>query len=141
MIPAMASAMPRAWGVVFAAFVWLSCWAGGALAQESAQAAPSPLLPDDVDNTPLRAQLPTTEIWHGDLDGMRKRRLIRILVPYSKTFYYIDSGGRQFGATYEKADVWQPKVVIDGRLMTGQNPASGAPLAEEIVAALNKDVA
>ena len=103
----MASAMPRTWGVVFAALMWLSCWAGGALAQESAQAAPSPLLPDDVDNTPLRAQLPTTEIWHGDLDGMRKRRLIRILVPYSKTFYYIDSGGRQFGATYDRGRAFE----------------------------------
>ena len=40
------------------------------------------------------------------------------------------------GAEYSSAAVWQEKVVVDGRLMTGQNPASGAPLAKEIVAAL-----
>ncbi|GAA3617103.1 hypothetical protein GCM10022419_123120 [Nonomuraea rosea] len=28
---------------------------------------------------------------------------------------------------------WQPKVVVDGRLATGQNPASAAPLAERVV--------
>ena len=40
------------------------------------------------------------------------------------------------GAEYSSAAVWQEKVIVDGRLMTGQNPASGAPLAKEIVAAL-----
>ena len=40
------------------------------------------------------------------------------------------------GAEYSSAAVWQEKVVVDGRLMTGQNPASGAPLAKEIVEAL-----
>lgn len=55
--------------------------------------------------------------------------------------FLLESALVEQGAIYEKADVWQPKVVVDGRLMTGQNPASGAPLAKEIVAALNKDVA
>src|SRR5262245_53708276 len=41
---------------------------------------------------------------------MRKRRLIRILVPYSKTFYYIDSGGRQFGATYDRGRAFEDWV-------------------------------
>ena len=30
--------------------------------------------------------------WTGDLDGMRKRRLIRVLVVYNKTNYFIDKG-------------------------------------------------
>ncbi len=38
--------------------------------------------------------------WTGDLDGMKQRRLIRILVPYSKTIYFIDKG-RQFGTAVE----------------------------------------
>lgn len=37
------------------------------------------------------------------------------------------------GATHEPAADWQPQVVVDGRLATGQNPASAAPLAERIV--------
>lgn len=36
----------------------------------------------------------------GDLDGMEKRRLVRILVPFSKTIYFIDRG-RQFGTAVE----------------------------------------
>lgn len=43
------------------------------------------------------------------------------------------------GAKYESTDNWQPRIVVDGRLMTGQNPASGGPLAEAIVEALRKD--
>ena len=38
--------------------------------------------------------------WIGDFDGMAKRRIIRALVVYSKTFYFLDQG-RQRGATYE----------------------------------------
>ena len=36
----------------------------------------------------------------GDFDAMKKRRLIRILVVYSKTFYFLDKA-RQRGLTYE----------------------------------------
>ena len=43
------------------------------------------------------------------------------------------------GATYESTDVWQPKVVVDGRLMTGQNPASAGPLATAMVDVLRKN--
>src|SRR5215831_14241146 len=45
--------------------------------------------------------LPPLMQWLGDFDGMRKRRVVRILVPYSRTFYFIDKGGKQFGMTYE----------------------------------------
>jgi membrane-bound lytic murein transglycosylase MltF len=38
--------------------------------------------------------------WTGDLDGMIKRRLIRVLVPYSKTMYFIDRG-TQRGLAFE----------------------------------------
>jgi len=30
--------------------------------------------------------------WQGDFDGMVKRRVIRVVVPYSKTFYYVEKG-------------------------------------------------
>src|SRR5262245_20638179 len=35
--------------------------------------------------------IPTAE-WTGDFDGMKKRRLIRVLVVYNKTNYFIDKG-------------------------------------------------
>lgn len=41
------------------------------------------------------------------------------------------------GATVEKAPNFQPKTVVSDRLVTGQNPASAAGVAEQIVALLN----
>lgn len=41
-----------------------------------------------------------TKKWTGDLDGMIKRRIIRALVPYSKTFYFNDRGTER-GLAYE----------------------------------------
>ena len=42
----------------------------------------------------------SSKAWRIDLDGMLERRLVRILVPYSKTFYFIDQG-QQRGMAYE----------------------------------------
>jgi membrane-bound lytic murein transglycosylase MltF len=39
--------------------------------------------------------------WTGDLDGMMKRRIVRVLAPYSKTLYFVDFGGRQRGMSYD----------------------------------------
>lgn len=44
--------------------------------------------------------LPVPSAWKGDFEGMRERRLVRILVPYSKTFFAVDRG-RQMGISYE----------------------------------------
>ena len=44
---------------------------------------------------------------------------------------------RQRGARYEQGPNWQPFLVRDGNLLTGQNPASSQPLADAIVTALN----
>lgn len=43
---------------------------------------------------------------------------------------------RKSGARYEKGPNWGPYVVVDGNLMSGQNPASSLPLAEAVLAAL-----
>jgi membrane-bound lytic murein transglycosylase MltF len=39
--------------------------------------------------------------WTGDLDGMAARRVIRVLVPYNRTLYFVDLGGAQHGMSYE----------------------------------------
>jgi putative intracellular protease/amidase len=59
---------------------------------------------------------------------------------YAKTDvpFMLEDALREAGADYSSTDAWQPKVVVDGRLITGQNPASGAPLAEALVAALQE---
>ena len=40
------------------------------------------------------------------------------------------------GGIYSKADDWHPYVVTDGRLITGQNPASSEPAAVAVLAQL-----
>jgi membrane-bound lytic murein transglycosylase MltF len=47
-----------------------------------------------------KTALPALKAWTGDISGMRSRRVIRILVPYSKTIYFIDKG-EQFGTAVE----------------------------------------
>lgn len=50
--------------------------------------------------------------------------------------FQLEDALRKEGAQYDSTDPWQAKVIVDGRLMTGQNPASGGPLAQAMVAAL-----
>lgn len=42
------------------------------------------------------------------------------------------------GGNYSKGADWQPHVVTDGVLITGQNPASSAPAAQALVAMLQR---
>ena len=48
----------------------------------------------------IESDLALGKKWFGDFDGMTARHLIRALVPYSKTFYFLD-GADQRGLTYE----------------------------------------
>ena len=54
--------------------------------------------------------------WTGDFDGMVKRRLIRILTPYSKTHYFIDRGVQR-GIVYEAGTKLETE--INAKLKTG----------------------
>jgi len=44
---------------------------------------------------------------------------------------------KQNGANYSKLDDWQPHVVTDGLLITGQNPASSEPVAKALLEKLS----
>jgi len=44
--------------------------------------------------------------WIGDLDGMIKRRGIRVLVPYSKTLYFVDRGVQR-GLVYDSFKIFE----------------------------------
>jgi membrane-bound lytic murein transglycosylase MltF len=54
--------------------------------------------------------------WTGDLDGMVERRIIRILVPYSKTHYFIEQA-TQHGLAYEAGKKFEDE--LNARLKTG----------------------
>ena len=42
------------------------------------------------------------------------------------------------GASYSAVDDWHPYAVVDGLLITGQNPASSEPVADALLAALRQ---
>ena len=73
--------------------------------------------PTPVPPKPLAATSPSpTQPWIGDLDGMIKRRLIRVLVPYSKTHYFIDTGVQR-GITYDALKQFEDE--FNTKLKTG----------------------
>ena len=53
------------------------------------------------------------------------------VMPFLLESALIERGGR-----YEKADLWQERVVSDGKLVTGQNPASAAGVGRAVAALL-----
>lgn len=56
--------------------------------------------PNIMETEAVESLLKLDEKWTGDFDAMTERLLIRALVPYSKTFYFLD-GADQRGLTYE----------------------------------------
>jgi membrane-bound lytic murein transglycosylase MltF len=60
--------------------------------------------------------VPGNRPWIGDFDGMAKRRQIRALVVYSKTFYFLDQG-RQRGLSFDLLKEFEKHV--NQQLKTG----------------------
>ena len=52
--------------------------------------------------------------------------------------FLLEAELRKAGAKYSKADLWQAHVVVDGRLITGQNPASAESVGKALAKALTK---
>ncbi len=69
------------------------------LKKQSVAAVPEKLTASEEAEIDKMVQLVPAN-WIGDFDGMRKRRYIRILVPFSKTFFSVDRG-RQQGVDYD----------------------------------------
>ena len=53
-----------------------------------------------------------------------------------KVPFLLEDKLKELGATYEKADDWNSKAVVDGKLVTGQNPQSSEACAKEVIALL-----
>ena len=84
------------WEKLFRRWAWSLMRAAMTAASVAMLSAPAAA---ETDSAPERSLL-EIKPWVGDFDGMAKRRIIRALVVYSKTFYFLDKG-RQRGATYE----------------------------------------
>jgi putative intracellular protease/amidase len=53
-----------------------------------------------------------------------------------KSPYLVESRLRELGAVVRPGDAWSSRVVVDGNLITGQNPQSSADTAQRVVEAL-----
>lgn len=53
-----------------------------------------------------------------------------------KAPWLLESRLREAGATFSSGEPWAPYVVVDDRLVTGQNPASSAEAAQKVVGLL-----
>ncbi|MFZ5570255.1 MAG: transglycosylase SLT domain-containing protein [Thermodesulfobacteriota bacterium] len=68
------------------------------------------------------AALPTTaQVWKGDFDGMMARRIIRVLVPYSRTLYFNDKG-QESGITADLVREFERYVNRKYRKKLGNRP-------------------
>jgi putative intracellular protease/amidase len=47
--------------------------------------------------------------------------------------FLVEDELKRLGARYEKVPNWQPHAIVDGRLVTGQNPASSTPAAQALM--------
>ena len=47
--------------------------------------------------------------------------------------FLVEDEVKRVGASYEKAPEWQPFSVVDGRIVTGQNPASSTSAAHALL--------
>jgi putative intracellular protease/amidase len=80
------------------------------------------------DGTPLVSGRKLTSFTKAEEDGYAADD-----VPFD-----LETALRAEGALYEQTDPWQPKLVVDGRLITGQNPASGGLVGEAVTKALRE---
>jgi membrane-bound lytic murein transglycosylase MltF len=82
--------------IVAAAVLALGLFACAVCAKADAESAPETLEQEQLTITLEK----TLKTWTGDLDAMIERRIIRILVVHSKTFYFVDKGVQR-GASYD----------------------------------------
>ena len=96
-----------------------------AVAHAQAPAAPAPAAQAPATQPSPKADaqakgfaLPNTSAkpWTGDFDGMVKRRRIRFLVPYSKTYYFVDRAVQR-GVAYDITQIYEAD--LNKRLKTG----------------------
>lgn len=90
--------------IILPVFLW-----GGMASAAQPQAAQKPAgqpAAKSEEADPFRLPDITATKWTGDLDGMIQRRGIRVLVPYSKIFYFVDKG-TQRGIAYDSLRLFE----------------------------------
>lgn len=83
--------------------------------------APSPGEQELAAPAPVRQLAVKNKPWTGDLDKLLERRMIRVLVPYSRTLYYTDKG-RERGMTADS--VREFEMYLNQKYKTGKRPVT-----------------
>ena len=96
-------------------FLWAAC---PVLAQTPSSGEQAPAL---TDSAPVRQLAVKNKPWTGDLDKLLERRMIRVLVPYSRTLYYTDKG-RERGLTADY--VRELEMYLNQKYKTGKRPVT-----------------
>ena len=98
-------------GIIAALAAVTLCAAAPVRAQEKPAAPPPRQL--SLDNQP----------WKGDFDAMLERRIIRVLVPYSRTLYFVDKG-RERGLTADLARDFEQYINTTYAKKLGKRPVT-----------------
>lgn len=88
----------RPWLITLATLLAAVVFVAAGSARTADRAATAP--PASASPERLLDLLDIERAWTGDFDGMLKRRMIRIAVPYSRTIYYVDKG-QEYGLAAE----------------------------------------
>jgi len=83
----------------------------------------------DEKGTPFVKGKKVTGSTNSEEEGVQLTKIVPFLV---------EDRLKELGAIYSKVNDWQPYVVQDGLLITGQNPASSEPAAEALLKLLKK---
>jgi putative intracellular protease/amidase len=86
--------------------------------------APGVLRRVEHEGAPLVKGLRVTGFTNGEEDAVELTKVVPFLV---------EDELKRLGAIFEKVPNWQPFTVVDGRLITGQNPASSTGAAQALL--------
>jgi putative intracellular protease/amidase len=86
--------------------------------------APAVLLKVNIDGQPIVKGKRVTGFTNSEEEAVQLTDIVPFLV---------EDELKRLGGRYEKVDDWQALAIADGHLVTGQNPASSAAVAEEIL--------
>ncbi|TDU25598.1 putative intracellular protease/amidase [Panacagrimonas perspica] len=89
---------------------------------------PAALLNVSIDGIPIVRGRKVTGFTNTEEEAVGLTQVVPLLV---------EDEMRRLGGLYAKGDDWAPFVVVDGNLVTGQNPASSGPAARAVVEKLS----
>jgi putative intracellular protease/amidase len=77
-----------------------------------------------------------SQYWHMEIAENSICHAMRAALYTNVMWSYLESKLRELGAKFEAAPIWQDHVIVDHKLLTGQNPQSTDSLARAVIKVL-----